>query len=598
MDNRRLTPLILALGLIAGAGAAQDVTLTVDADEERRDELRPVLRAASLTFALRRDDEAEPQDFVAAARADYERLLTGLYAQGHYGGRISIRIDGREAATIPPLDAPARIDTVEIVVEPGPLFTFGRAEIAPLPAGAVVPEGFAPGAVARSGAVGDAVRAGIGAWRDAGHATAAPAGQTITARHPASELDASVRLDPGPRLTFGALGVSGNSAVRTERIVAIAGVKAGRVFSPDHLDEAADRLRRTGAFSSVAMVEGTPTADLTLPITAQVAEQTPRRIGVGAELSSTEGLALSAFWLHRNLLGGAERFRLEGEVTGIGGETGGTDYALGASFNRPATIGPLNDFYATGRIERVDDPGFFLDQIALEAGFSRRLSPTLSGEVGVGLLAAEVEDALGARSYVYLTLPVSATWDRRNDPLDPTGGFYIEADLTPFVETTDGVAGGRLYADARAYRSFGAEDRVTLAARGQLGAVFGVEAGDAPADFLFYSGGGGTVRGQPYQSLAVDLGGGLEIGGRFFAGAQFEARVGITERIGAVAFYDTALVGPDPFSDTGSEWHAGAGLGVRYDTGIGPLRLDVGVPTTGDKAGEAVQVYIGIGQAF
>ena len=595
--SARTLILTLALGLSAISATAQEVTLTIETDEPING-LRPVLRTASLAMGLRDDPDAVAQDYVAAARADYRRLLTGLYAEGFYGGQVSIRIDGREASGIPPLDAPARINTVEITVVPGPRFGFGRAEVAPLPPGATLPEGFATGQIARSGRISAAVSAGIDAWRDDGHAKAEPIGQQITARHANSEIDARITLAPGPRLTFGRLMVTGNSDVRPNRIRAIAGLPEGAVFSPAELDAAANRLRRTGAFASVTMVEGDAQPDLTLPVTAQVDEQTPRRIGAGAELSTVEGLTLSAFWLHRNFLGGAERFRVEGEVTGIGGATGGIDYALGLNFNRPASFGPLTDIYANLRVERVDDPGFFIDQATVELGFSRQVNDSFRWEVGVGLLAAEVEDDLGARSYSFLTFPATLEWDRRDSPLDATSGQYLQAELTPFVSLEDGGTGARLYADGRVYRSIGADDQLTFAARGQLGAVLGVDAADAPADFLFFSGGGGSVRGQPFQSLGVDLGGGDQIGGRGFLGAQLEARYAVTDRIGAVAFYDVGLIGPDAFSDTGAEWHAGAGLGVRYDTGIGPIRLDVGVPVTGDRAGERVELYLGIGQSF
>ena len=598
MSSVRRSVLALGLALAGSTALSQEVTLTVDTGQQQIDGLRPAIRAASLVMGLDQTSDAGPQDYVAAARADYRRILTALYSEGFYGGRISILVNGREASGLAPLDAPRPVNTVEIMVQPGPRFTFGRAEIGPLPAGAEMPEAFRTGEIARSDAITAAARAAVTAWREEGHAKAAPDGEQITARHPARELDARVSIAPGPRLTFGPLLVEGNEAVRTARILAIAGLPTGTVFSPAELDAAATRLRRTGAFSSVAIVEEDYRSDLSMPITAQVVEQAPRRIGAGAEISTVDGLALTAFWLHRNLLGGAERFRVEGEVTGIGGQTGGVDYALGATFDRPASFGPLTDLYANARISRVDDPGYFIDQVTAEVGISRQVTDTFSYELGVGVLAAEVEDEFGARDYAFLTFPASATWDTRDEALDATTGQYLNAELTPFLSPGEDTYGGRLYADGRIYRSFGAEDRLTLAARAQLGAVFGVEAEDAPADFLFFSGGGGSVRGQKYQSLGVDIGGDDLVGGRGYAGGQFEVRYDVTERIGAVAFYDVGLVSPDPFDDAGSDWHAGAGLGVRYDTGIGPIRLDLGVPTTGDDAGERVEVYIGIGQSF
>ncbi|MCC5974961.1 MAG: outer membrane protein assembly factor, partial [Rubellimicrobium sp.] len=108
MPDLRSLLLCIGVGLAAASVSAQEVTFEL---AEGSDGLRRALRANSLTLDLRRNEELNsPQDYVAAARADYRRLLTGLYAQGYYSGTISIRIDGREAADIQPLDAPARID--------------------------------------------------------------------------------------------------------------------------------------------------------------------------------------------------------------------------------------------------------------------------------------------------------------------------------------------------------------------------------------------------------------------------------------------------------------------------------------------------------
>jgi len=109
------------------------------------------------------------------------------------------------------------------------------------------------------------------------------------------------------------------------------------------------------------------------------------------------------------------------------------------------------------------------------------------------------------------------------------------------------------------------------------------------------------VRGQPYKSLGIAetiAGQDVVTGGASFAGAQLEARYGITDSIGVVGFYDIGYVGAGEVPLEDGDWQSGVGLGVRYNTGIGPIRLDIATPAQGDDAFGAVQVYIGIGQAF
>jgi translocation and assembly module TamA len=116
-----------------------------------------------------------------------------------------------------------------------------------------------------------------------------------------------------------------------------------------------------------------------------------------------------------------------------------------------------------------------------------------------------------------------------------------------------------------------------------------------PRDNLFYSGGGGTVRGQAYQSLGVTVNDGgtdIGIGGNQFLAGSLEARVRVTETIGVVGFVDMGLVG---LQGGDSDWHGGAGVGLRYATGVGPVRLDLAGPIHG---GTGIQIYVGLGQAF
>ncbi len=583
----------LALGQNA---AAQDVSIAVTGGDE---ELSKQVRAASLSQSLAEDGDSTAQDFVAAARADYRRVLTALYAAGYYSAEISIRVDGQEAAAIAPLDAPAQVNRIAIDVTAGAPFRFGRAAVTPLPPTTEPVEGFESGALAQSDIVRQAVRSGLSAWRDAGHAKAAVASQELRADHTNNLLDAVVALSPGARLTFGALTVTGNEAVRTSAIRRIAGLPEGSVFSPATLDEAVARVRRSGAFDSAAMTEADDIGPgNTLPITLSVSESKPRRFGFGLELSSIEGLTVSSFWMHRNAFGGAERFRVEGEVSGIGGETGGTDYRLATSLGIPAVYGPETDFLANFEISKEDEPTYEIDKISTEARVTRKLADDLVGNLGIGLLRAREDTSSGVRRYTLLTLPLGLEWDKRDSASNTKSGYYIDVDATPFIGLEGSENGARLFADARGYASFGEDENITMAARFQIGSLVGASPADAPADFLFFSGGGGTVRGQGYKTLGVTDASGDLRGGASFAGGQLETRVEITEAIGLVGFYDFGYVGDDTTPFSSGDWHAGAGVGIRYNTGIGPIRLDVGTPANGADKFDSVQVYIGIGQAF
>ncbi|MBM3613699.1 MAG: outer membrane protein assembly factor, partial [Alphaproteobacteria bacterium] len=293
---RRAAGLALAAALTLAwpVGALDGVRFRVAQSDPGVEE---ALRAASLVLEAEREGRVSAQDILAAAQADYHRLLGVLYASGRYGGAISIRLDGAEAADIAPLDAPRAVDTVEIAIEPGPVFAFGTAEIGPLAPGGTLPEGFAPGLPARSKVVSDAAAAAIEGWRAAGHPKARIADQTLLARHGARALDVEAGINPGPRAVLGQMRLAGETRVRPERLAAIAGFPEGAPFSPEMLERSIERLRRTGTFRAVSILEAeTINPDGSIDAVMTVLDNAPRRIGFGAETSSDEGVAVSAYW--------------------------------------------------------------------------------------------------------------------------------------------------------------------------------------------------------------------------------------------------------------------------------------------------------------
>lgn len=578
--------------LLAGAVHADTRLVVTNGDTDLQDAL-----SAASVLQQGFEPSTPVSDQVAAARAEYGSLLSVLYEQGYFGAIISIRIDGQEAARISPFAAPAQINDIEISVDPGQRFVLGTVAVGPLAPGDTPPEGFRLGAPAGTAVLREAASSAIDGWRDDGHAVAQVADQTITARNRDGELDATIVIDPGPRLLFGNLVPQGTDRMPTARAAEIAGLPVGEVFDPAELDRAAARLRRTGVFSSVALREAAPNANGTIDIEAELVEAPLRRLGFGAELSSSDGLLLSSYWLHRNLTGGGERLRFDFEISGIGQDAGGPDAELMASFSRPATATPDTTFTAELSGEYLDEETF--EELVFEgqAGIEQQISDQLVGAVALGFRFSDITDGFGERQTTLITLPSALTFDSRDDPLDAARGLYAALDLTPFYVTDSGAFGTRAELDLRGYLGLGAEDRTRLAGRFQLGTVAGGAVTDLPPDYLFFSGGGGTVRGQDFNGLGA-IQNGQNTGGRSFIGLSGELRQDITDSIGAALFYDSGYIAADALWDDSGVWHAGAGLGLRYATPLGAIRVDLAVPVSGPEQTDDFYFYIGIGQAF
>lgn len=568
------------------------------------------VRRASALWQGREEPALGAPGLLADARSDYRRILGALYTNGRYGGTINILIDGREAATLPPdadLTGPV---SVVITVEPGPLYRFNEAAIVnqapntddprdqvPLP----FEDGFAPGDEARSGAILRAERLAVEAWRQQGYALAQVTDRQVEAIHPDAAVDATITVDPGRRAVYGPVAVEGTQRMDPAFVAYMAGLEPGQEYDPDDIDEANERLAALDVFRSVRLQEASEiAADGTLPSTLFVQERALRRIGAGGNFSTTDGFGLEAYWLHRNLFGRAERLRVEGRVSGIDSvDPDDFTYRFGLAFTKPGVYTPDTRLIAALNAEREVIDAYERTGVSGQLGFEHTFSPELTGRLFVTGRHAEFSDAVfGSRSFTSAGFEAGIIFDSRDIPSDARSGFYLAATAEPFYEFTRSSPGIVLTGEARAYQSLADDDSIVLAARLKIGTLIGPSIADTAPDRLFLAGGGGSVRGYGYRTIGVTQPGGAITGGRSLLEGSAELRARVTDTVGLVAFADIGHVGADSFLDFSEDMKVGVGVGLRYLTPLGPIRLDVGVPLNGGASDPDFAVYIGIGQSF
>lgn len=593
-------------GLFGGAdgneGSPVDIDIQIGGTD---DDILPLVRNTSLLVSAQAEGRVTGQDMLAAARGDYARILGVLYDQGYYSGLIDIKLDGVEAAQIAPLDAPKIVRKVLVNVDPGPRFRYSRAEIGPLAPKTDLPKDYRAGGVARTGDMKNAATNSVSAWRDVGHAKAVVAGDEIIADHAANTIDSRIALNPGPSLTFGELTIRGYERMDPRRLRKIAGFPHGERFDPEKLEDVRKRLRRSGVFSAITLTEADYAGpDNTLDVDLLVVEQKLRRIGGGFELSSTDGLALTGYWMHRNLLRGGERLRVDAGIANIGDKNAKLDYSLGVRIDRPATITPDTTGYVEAKVETREEDDYDLKSGTFGLGFTYNPDDDLTADIALQYRALRVDDDSGTTDYRLMALPMSIIWDKRDEPTDAKRGYWVSGGLIPFVGLQDETgSGAQITSEGRAYYSFGTDDKFTLAGRARLGTIVGPELAETPRDYLFYSGGGGSVRGHSYESLGAEVipgdDGPIKTGGMSIVTLTAEARIQVREKIGLAVFADAGRVWEEEAFSGNSGWQAGAGAGIRYKTPIGPLRFDIATPVGGGDGDDGgVQVYIGLGQAF
>ncbi len=582
---------------------------TEDGGLERR------IEAASSLWTDRETPASGNAGLISKARGDYRRLLAALYAEGYYGGEISIRIGGREAADLTLAENIPPNVPVRITVNPGPVFTFRRTEIIPPPPfGQARPEdavdapstvGFARHDVARAGAISAASNLAVEQWRQLSHAKARETGREVVADHPAVRVDATLTIEPGPRARYGPLRVSGNNRMDAGFIAWMADLPEGESFDPDDLRAAEDRLGRLGVFSSIRLEEAEEIGpDGRLPMSLHVEERRPRTFGIGGTYSTIDGLGISAFAMHRNLFGRAERLRLDFTVARIGEVSDPTDldYNVGLSFVRPGILTPDTNFGASIVALQQSLDTYDERSITGRVGLSHEFGGWLTGELWLAASHARYVDDFGIRHFTTLATVANATYDRRDNTLDPTEGYYLAANLRPAYEFEYGNPSLRGTLEGRGYYGLGSDRRFVLAGRAMVGSYLGPSVEESPPDQLFFTGGGGSIRGYAFRSIGIVTtdAEGREItqGGKGVIEGSVEARARLWGNFGGVAFVDGGVVTADSSLGGFDDLRFGVGVGLRYYTGFGPLRFDLATPIDPRQQDSDVALYIGIGQAF
>lgn len=583
-----------------------DVTFNVSGDEKLQD----TIRGSSELWRNRKKSVGGSAGLLARAKGDYRRILAGLYNTGHYGGTITISVNGREAADIPAGEEFSKRSAIVISVEPGPLFTFGETSIAneaPEPASREdrvehpSDVGFATGLPAQATVVKQAASLARDAWRQQGYPKADIAEQNVVADHPANELNVRLLLRPGPLATYGGTTVEGNERMIASFIARQTGLVPGEQYDPDDIERAKKRLARLDVFSVYKIVEADKVnPDGTLPFNVIVQEKPLRRIGIGATYSTVDGFGAETYWLHRNLFGRAESLRLTGKVGGIG-ETfqyDEFDYEVGAVFRKPGFLDPDNDLIIDITAKREFNDAFTEVSIGGDAGIERFVTDNLTVRGGFRVNYGQFDDVFGKRDFLTTGVTGGFTYDIRDSKTEPTEGLYADAEIFPYYEWEYGNFAVRFQAEGRGYLSLAEDGRLVLAGRLKLGSIIGPGIAETPPNLLFFAGGGGSVRGYAYNNIGIRRPDGTLTGGLSLVEGSAEIRAKVTERFGAVAFADFGTVGEESYPDFGEDLKIGVGAGIRYYTGLGAIRLDAAVPLDPETGDPSFGLYAGIGQAF
>jgi len=584
-----------------------DYTVTLETGAAER-KLRKSLERTSLLVADEDDPVSGDLGLVIKARDDRDRLIATLYENSLYGGVVSVTIDGRDIDSLPPNPVFDRTRPVPVVITiaPGEPFTLGdvrlEGEAARLDPAEfdLVRGGNAGSLVILRAAEQMALRV-----KEEGRPLTAVTRRDVVADHETKTVDLTIAIEGGPVAPLGPVTVKGARAVDAGFVQYYSRLRPGQTYSPEQLRKAAERLRALGVFSSVTVNEAeTLDQDGSLPIGIVVSEGKHRYFGIGASYSSLDGGGIEGYWGHRNLFGEAESLRIEGAVRGLGelknvSDVSSLDYTAGITFIKPGAFVPSGTLEASIRGSTLETDYYDAATVTGKVAYSYELTDTDTVSAGVSLAYDSIDDAFGeGNEYLTFGIPLGYIRDTRDNRLNATEGHYGTVTLTPSYDFFGQTFFTSLEGSISGYLGFGEDDRFVLAGRLNAGTLVG--GGDLsaiPATRRFFTGGGGSVRGYSFQEITPTTDAGDGTGGRSYVTANLEARINVTDTIGIVPFFDIGTVTDNTVPDF-SDIKMGAGVGLRYMTPFGPLRLDVAVPLDPYDGGSRYAIYAGIGQSF
>lgn len=586
----RVAALVGILGVICaapparGAGGALQYKVQLEGGNAA---LNSQFRQLSRLF----QDEGDPPPGYAGLQQRVDNDLATfrkiMRSNGYYAGQVRAAIDANSV--------PAQ---VTLTPDAGPLFKIKDCRItytAPPPASA--PRfcegiGLKPGLAARAAPILAATSDLILKLRSDGRPAARIVERVAVVNATDAGMSLDFRTDPGPAGSFGTVEVSGVQHTRPAFLKRIVPWRQGAPYDERLVHKYRTTLSNLDLFDSIRVepdVKAMQSSGRT-PIEVQVHEMPYRTIQLGAKYATDTGPGALVSWEDRNLWGDAQSLKLVAQ----GGTLG---QLLSASLTLPDQPGVDQTLAFSATTERDTTDAYTLNGIRQLSQISTPLGGDWSGKAILGFQAASVNQGGISTGSLLASLTAEATYDSTGSLLNPSHGARFDVSAMP-VGGTQVTRTGFLILQTQASAYEPLNDKLIAAARVKLGTILFAPEFSIPPYLRFYAGGGGSVRGYAYQHVSPRNSKGVLIGGRSLAETSIELRYRAWKDIGLVGFVDAGMVSTSTYLANSPTPRVGAGIGLRYFTSFGPLRLDVATPINPGPSDAPIQLYISLGQAF
>ena len=603
--------------VIAGVDDEKSVEIRYETGVEGLDEIGLTALFNELS-ALKEHNDA-PNAAVVAARAKEDeglavRLMTSL---GYYDATATSAI-----TQLP--QTPGRVRAV-ITASPGKLYSLGSITVKAAP---TVP----PGLIERSLPlkIGDAIAAERIEGAEAnvaltlpqqGYAFAQVGQRDVLLDEETFTGDYTLPVEIGPRGSFGEIVTTGDPVFTTDHIAVLRRFKTGQLYDSRDVDDLRQALVSTSLFASIGVEpkatgrpgpDGTELVDLLVTQNKGPARTLAGELGYG----TGQGIRLTASWTHRNM------FPPEGALI-VAGVAGTQEQGLTTTFRRSNAGKRDRTFSLIASANHSNYDAFEAFTGTLSARISYDSTPIwhkrwtyFYGAELVGTNESVYDFGRGERvrrTYGIAAVPLFLGYDTSDDMLNPTRGFRLKLNISP-EGSVQGAARPYVRAMIEGTAYYPVTDSLVIAGRARAGSISGIARDDLAPSRRYYGGGGGSVRGCGFQELGPRT---IEpnpdydptdpkekdpptifrpVGGRSLNEFSIEARYRFGD-FGIVPFIDAGQV-YDSVLPKGRDMRFGVGIGGRFYTNFGPMRIDIATPIARKPGESKIALYLSIGQAF
>jgi translocation and assembly module TamA len=583
---------MLALSAGPAAAAEPKAAVTGDADRVLSRQIEDAIGQAK----TRPESRAEAR---RRAREAADAAMALLRSEGYY--------DGAAEPDVAQSDPPAAV----VRVTTGPRFHFlgAAVEWVGAPPGAAAAKAgedaarLTPGAPGRAADVLAAEGRIVEVLQKDGYADAEIRPRQVIVDYADRSVRPTFKIDSGELVRLGEVKLVTKGRTRPAWVRGLAPWRRGDIYRPDDVAKLERRLLEAAVYDSVtvALAPKEQAAGGVRPVLVSLSDRPRRTVELGAGYSTSDGSGLDGKWSWYNPLGRADTLTLTARLYDIQQKLD-LESDL-PDWRRPDQILRVGGGLVADRTAAYDDAGGGV-RLDVDRYFTKTTFITVGGAFDYASTREKTEvnpqaTPVGVNLNLFITSTLAAfTLDRSNDPLNPTRGWRLIVRAEPtWIAGDRNLVYLKTQAQASAYLPLGPGAGTVIAGRLKLGSILGGSIPDVPADRRFYAGGGGSVRGYGYQEVGPRLSDNTPEGGLSLFETSLEVRQRLTGQWGLAAFVDAGSVGTGAAPQF-RDFSTGVGLGLRYNLGFGPLRVDIATPLNPRQGDGPIQVYVSIGQSF